>query len=160
MKAREPRRKVLIDARLRHERGWADARILDLSSRGLMARSPHAPARGTYVEICRGAHRIVARVIWVRGGRFGARSQDVISLDAPAGHDPALPGPANFNKDRRSTRREGRSAERHERSRRWSRRAEFLAVAALGCAAAFLAFDAVAATLSKPLAIIEARLGG
>ena len=152
---------MLIDARLRHERGWADARILNLSARGLMARSEHAPARGTYVEICRGAHRIVARVVWARDGRFGARTQDAIVVDAlSSGADPALPSPANLNNDRRSSRREPQPAERSERSRRWSRRMEFVAVAAFGCAAAFLVFDAVRDMLSRPLHLIEAQLGG
>ena len=160
MKAREPRRTVLIDARLRHERGWADARILNLSARGLMVRSEHAPVRGSYVEICRGAHRIVARVVWARGGRFGARSQDAIAVDAlSSGSDPALPSPANLNNDRRAARRVPQPAERSEQSRRWSRRLEFVAVAAFGCFAAFLVFDAVRDTLSGPLHLIEAQLG-
>jgi hypothetical protein len=158
VRAREPRRKVLIDARLRHDGGWADARILDLSARGLMARSQYAPARGTYVEICRGAHRVVARVVWVRDGRFGARSRDPIVIDGLSdGVDPALPAPAN---DRRSARREPPPAERLGRSRRWSRRGEFVAVVTLACAAAFLAVEAVRTTLSKPLNTIEAQLGG
>lgn len=160
MKAREPRRKVLIDARLRHGRGWADARILDLSDRGLMARAEEAPERGTYIEICRGAHRIVAQVVWVKDGRFGARSQDAIAVNAVAsGADATLPNQSEQKKDRRSPRRQLEPNERRERSRRWSRRLEFAAVAAFGCAAAFLAFDTVRDTLAAPLGQIEARLG-
>jgi hypothetical protein len=63
---------VLIEARLRQDRGWTDARILNISRRGLMVRSPAAPLHGTYVEVSRGTHRIVARVVWV--SRIGSAS--------------------------------------------------------------------------------------
>lgn len=160
MKPREPRRKVMIDARLRQDCGWSDARILNLSSRGLMARTPRAPPRGAYVEFCRGAHRIVARVVWARDGEFGAAAQDPIAVEAMArGRDSAPPQAANLNGDRRRARRAEGAAERGERSRRWSRRMEFLAIGALAAAAAIVAFDTVATTLSKPLALVGAKLG-
>src|SRR5215217_7191938 len=158
VKPRESRQKVLIDARLRHERGWSDARILNISSRGLMVRVSQAPARGTYVEICRGTHRIVARVVWVDQDRFGAWAQDAIAVGAIAkGEDAPAAPPANLN-DRRSSPRRETSAERHERSRLWSRRMQFLAVAAFACLAAFFAFDAIAGTLARPLALVSAKL--
>ena len=160
MKPREPRHKVLIDARLRQGSGWSDARILDISSLGLMARAAEAPPRGSYVEISRGAYRLVARVVWVDGDRFGARAQDVIALEAiTRGTGSPLPRPANLNNDRRRLAREARTGEQLASSRFWSRRAEFVAVSLFGCAAAALVFDAVSDTLSKPLGLIEARLG-
>jgi hypothetical protein len=149
----------MIGARLRHELGWSDARILNLSSHGMMIRTSKAPPRGTYVEICRGTHRIVARVVWADGDRFGARAQDSVAVDAiAAGEDAPLPVPANFNEDRRRWQREAPPAETHERSRRWSQGLQFLCVAAFGCAAAFFAFATVHETLSKPLILVEARL--
>lgn len=161
MKPREFRRTVLIDARLRHERGWSDARILNMSSRGLLVRATGAPARGSYVEICRGTHRIVARVVWADQDRFGARAQDAIALDAIAsGADvppPAVPSP---DRDRRRQPRGRTADEGHDENRRRARRAEFLTVTAFGCLAAFFAFDTVRDTLSKPLGIVEASLGG
>jgi len=157
VRARDPRRKVLIDARLRQDCGWTDARILNISRRGLMVRATRAPARGTYVEICRGAHRIVARVVWVDKDRFGARTQDAIPVDAVVnGEAPPLPQPAN---DRRFGTRPIPPGESHDRSRRASRRLEFVAVTLCASAAALLAFDAVRETLSKPLNLIEAKLG-
>ena len=161
MKPREPRRKVLIDARLRQDCGWSDARILNISRRGMMVRAVKAPARGAYVELTRGTHRIVARVVWVKGDQFGARSQDAIAIEAMAkGEDASLPKPANLNNDRRSRPRDGNSAERHERSRIWSRRLELAVAAAFGCGAAFLVYDSVRETLSRPLNRVEATLGG
>ena len=160
MKPREPRRKVLIDARLRQDCGWSDARILNISRSGLRARAPKAPERGSYVEISRGGYRIVARVVWVRDNEFGARAQDAIAIEAMAkGEEAVLPTPANFNNDRRRDLRKPGTKLGEDRSRRLSRRIEFIAVSALGCAAAFLAFDAVRDTLSRPLDLIEAKLG-
>lgn len=159
MKPRELRHKVLIDARLRHDRGWADARILNLSRRGLMVRTRDAPPRGSYVEIHRGEYRIVARVVWTSGGRFGARTQDVLSIEAMTGGC-APPEPANRDNERRRVLRAETVGERHERSRRWGRRAQMVAVTAFSCLAAFLSFDLVRDTLSRPLRLVEARLGG
>jgi hypothetical protein len=151
---------VLIDARLRHGRGWSEARILNVSTRGLLVRAARAPERGTYVEIWRGGHRIVARVIWADHDRFGACAQDMIAVDALAKGEEAPPAaPANLN-DRRLQHRQPAPNERHESSRRWSRRFEFLAVTAFGCLAAFFAFDTVQDVLSNPLNLVEARLGG
>jgi hypothetical protein len=151
----------MIGARLRHECGWSDARILNLSSRGLMVRARQAPPLGAYVEIHRGTHRIVARVVWAEQDLFGARTQDDIALDAITGGDEApLPVAANLNDDRRDWRRRPPPAERHEQSRRSSRRMEFACIALFASAAAFLAFDTVAEVLSRPLRMVEARLGG
>ena len=150
---------MLLDARLRQDGGWSDARILDISTFGLMAITADAPRRGAYVEINRGTQRIVARVVWARDGRFGARVQDAIAVDSmTSGVGAALPSPADPDRERRLRPRGERPEERRQRSSRWSRRIEFLAVGALGCAAAVLAFDAVRETLSKPLQAMEARL--
>jgi hypothetical protein len=161
VKARETRRKVLLDARLRHERGWTNACILDVSSRGLMASASPAPAPGSYVVIGRGSQRIVARVVWANHDRFGARTQDALVLDAIAkGETLACDQPGSFEKERRSPHRDEAPAERHERHRRWGARLEFLAVVAFGCIAAFLVFDTMHAVFSKPLHLIEQGLRG
>jgi hypothetical protein len=160
VKSREPRQKVLIDARLRDGGGWSDARILNLSSGGLMVRARQAPPRGTYVEICRGAHRIVARVVWAEDDRFGAMAQDRLAVAAfTRGESPDSTAPfaANAN-DRRAGPRVAAPKDLAERSRRWSRGFEFVAVVALAVAAAAVAFDTVSEALSKPLVLIEARL--
>lgn len=160
MKAREPRRRVLIDARLRQDGGWSEARILNVSRRGLMARAPKAPARGSYVEFSRGAYRIVARVVWVRNNDFGARAQDAIAIEAMAkGEDAALPASARLDNDRRRHLRKPDARLGHERSRRLSRQLEFVAVTAVSCAAAILAFEAVGEALSRPLNLVEAAFG-
>jgi len=149
---------VLIDARLRHETGWSDARILNISRRGLMARAPRTPQRGSYVEICRGTHRIVARVVWARDGTFGARAQDMIAVEAIATGADAPPAAANLNDERRRLPRATSPQSQHERSRRRARGLEFAAVVLCAASAAFLVFDTVRETLSRPLAMVEATL--
>ena len=155
MKPRDQRQKVLIEARLRQDRGWTDARILNISRRGLMVRSPAAPLHGTYVEVCRGTHRIVARVVWVSQDRFGLRTQDAIAVDAVVRDEAALPEPAN---DPRSLRRRSTLEMRERRSRHWSRRFQFGVLGLFAIAAACLTFGAVREALSRPLNFAQAVL--
>jgi len=122
-------------------------------------RTSQAPPRGTYVEICRGPHRIVARVVWTDQDLFGASARDAIAIDAVAGGEEALlPSAVNLTNDRRARRRLPPCVEQHEHSRRSSRRLEFLCIAAFGFFAASFAYEAVAEALSKPLNMVEARL--
>src|SRR5690349_16447421 len=82
MKQREPRRNVLIRARMRNGPSWADVNIRNISSRGLMVQAASSPPRGSYVELRRGRHAIVARVAWSNGRRFGVQTQDRLDVDA------------------------------------------------------------------------------
>lgn len=160
MRPREPRRKVLIDARLRHEGGWSDARILDISSRGLCVHADRSPRQGSYVEICKGSHRIIARVVWTRDERFGVRSQDRVAVDSiTTGIEPSVPAAAARANDNGGPARPPGMSERHEWSRRRARAIEFLGVAMLGVGAAILAYDAVKAALMQPLEIVSLHLG-
>ena len=148
----------MIRARMRHGAAWNDARILNISSRGLLVHAPETPRRGAYVEICKGQHRIIARVVWTQDERFGAQTQDRLMVDSiTTGIEP--PALTAEPDERRSRARGPSAAERHAQSRRQSRTIEFLCVAALGMAAAAFAFDAIDQTLSRPLAQISKQLG-
>lgn len=159
MKTREPRRKVMISARLRDGFGWTNVRILNVSSRGLLLHAPKTPDRGAYVEVCRGPHRIVARVMWVHQDRFGVYTQDAVAIDAIAGGgEVATPRAESLTLDRRSKRRRPTAEERGERSRQWASAMQFLWIAGFGAAAATLAFGTVKGALSGPLSIVSAEL--
>lgn len=162
MKSRENRRSVMISARLRAGGGWSDARILNISSRGLMVHADQAPSRGAYVEIRKGSHHIVARVVWAEAQRFGVYTQDRLPVDSIAnGIEPAAPTAEVAGKaERRSRPRPPTSAERHEASRRRARMAEYLCAAGFGIAAAALAFGAIESMLARPLAMVADGLGG
>lgn len=81
LKPREPRRNVLIDARMHMGATWRDVKVLNISSRGLLLRASSAPPRGSYTEIRRGLHVIQARVVWTDGERFGVTTQDRLTID-------------------------------------------------------------------------------
>jgi hypothetical protein len=162
LKPREPRQKVMIKARMRAAASWNDVCILDISVRGLSMQAAAPPRRGTYVEIRCGHHAIMARVVWTKHHRFGARTQDPLVLDDIIHHSgrsaPVTPGAtAGQPFDRRRAPRT--QAERHEHSRILSRAMEFAAIGIFAASAAMATFGAVAATLQQPLQEASAVLG-
>jgi hypothetical protein len=145
---------------------WRDVTILNISSRGLLLQSVSPPQRGTYAEVRRGNHVLVARVIWVNGQRFGLRTQDrldieglINELDCSATEFrkvPATLAPV----DRRSARRDPHGlAERHERGRHASRLAQFVCVTTFGALIATAASAAIGEALARPLTILSGTLG-
>lgn len=167
MKPREPRVKVIIKARMRLDGVWADVCIRDISSRGLLLQAASAPSRNSYVEIYRGRHVIVARVVWTKDERFGVQTQDRLNIDAVI-EEPDLSG-IEFRKARAASPTfERRSAPRPpsaddlrwkaERSRHLSKAAEFACLGALGASAAFLIFEGFYDAVAEPMATVSANL--
>jgi hypothetical protein len=144
----------MISARMRAGDAWSDACILNLSARGMLVRAAEAPQRGAYLELRRGPHVIVARVVWSRSDRFGVQTQDCISADGlildSDGTPPAKPG------ERRAAPRS--PEQRQEASRRRARSMEFGTFALLGLIGTLLVGGAVAKALGNPLAAVGAAL--
>lgn len=160
LKQREPRRNVMIKARMRAAASWSDALILNMSSRGLLVRTDRSPGRGSYLEICRGPHVIVARVVWSSGDRFGAQTQDPIPTDDLIRDPDRAVAPARGVgtgfQERRAVARP--AAVSHESSRQKARIAEFAVIAlACGLGAIFIG-SAVAEVVAKPLGAAGAAL--
>lgn len=150
----------MIQARMRVGASWNDACILNLSSRGMLVRAPTAPNRGSYLEIRRGGHVIVARVVWSNADRFGVYTQDPIpAADLIRGTTSAAaaaaPGDASFTERRAAPRP---SVPTSERSRWRARAMEFSTVAFLGGIAAVLLLGAVSDLFGRPLMAVEAAL--
>ena len=153
MKPREPRLNVMIKARVRAGASWNDAMILNMSSKGLLVRSERPPSRGSFLEIRRGHHVIVARVIWSGADRFGVQSQDPVPAAqlirdpdaAPVRSKPA----GGAVPERRAAARP--TEVRHESSRHKSRAAQFSAIALTCGLAALLIATAVAEVVARPL---------
>jgi hypothetical protein len=80
MRTRETRHKVLVPARLRLQGGWADAKIRNVSTRGMLLHTSDALPRGTYLEIARGQLRWTGCVMWSRDGLCGVRTRERIDL--------------------------------------------------------------------------------
>jgi hypothetical protein len=144
---------------MRHGARWDDIRIVDVSSRGLCLQgSP--PPRGTYVELCRGSHRIVARVVWSSQHRFGVQAQDRVPVDALVGNpDEAVEKTATTSApvERRAT---PRHAERADRSRFLARSLQFTALALFATTAATSLHSLVSSALAAPMVAIGASLAG
>src|SRR5947209_10843359 len=78
---RELRRRVVVPARVRTDGQWSDARILNISSHGLLIHSSRPAPKGSIVQILRGDHLIIARVMWSHAGRSGLRSDEQLPVD-------------------------------------------------------------------------------
>jgi hypothetical protein len=150
---RELRRRVMMPARLRHDASWTDACILNISSRGLMIHTGRPIVQGTMVEIRRGDHAIVARVMWRDGARAGLRAEDRVPVEeiVTLGQSPALQLTA-VSIDRR------KRARPEDRSRPRGRTIEFAGVVLIGACIAGAALTMVEVAFAKPLAVISAAL--
>jgi hypothetical protein len=163
MKPREPRRKVIIPARMRSDGAWGDVCIRDISSRGLLLQAASPPPRGTYVEIFKARHRIIGRVIWTKERRFGIHTQERLNISAiveEAAAGDAAPGAAPATERRSDPYRltAATVARRLERSRRLSAAFQFGCIVACGGAAAMLTASTVQDILSRPLKTISEHL--
>ena len=161
LKPREPRQKVLIKARMRTASAWNDACILNISSHGLLLQAAVPPPRGSYIEVHRGRHIIIARVAWSKHHRLGVRTQDRLAIaniiDQPdCAAAPTAATAAQGIPDRRSTRRAPDRT--HEHSRWRSRAIQFSFVAVFGASAATIAFQAVELAFAGALAQVGAAL--
>ncbi|QDP18920.1 PilZ domain-containing protein [Sphingomonas xanthus] len=144
---------MLVPARMRVGASWSDASILNISSRGMLLRSAAAPPQGTYLEIRRGPHIVVARVVWSNTDRFGIRTQDPVCPDRLMSQAAAADGPPVLDRRARP-----RADDRAGASRRWGQALEFIVVASAGLAAALLSFGTVGEVLARPLAAVGTAL--
>lgn len=163
LKPREPRRKVLIKARMRAGTAWTDVCLLNMSSRGMLMQSSVPPLEGAYIEVRRGRHVIIARVVWTKKHRFGVRTQDLLSIDAIATEQDNLEttgsGPEGAQSvERRSVARQATSLDKHQRNRLLGRSIEFGFVLVAGTSLAFMCASFVQAAVSKPLTAVTAAL--
>jgi hypothetical protein len=153
-KPRELRRRVMVPARVRHGGSWADACILNISSRGLLVHSGRPIPRGTDIEIWRGDHVIVARVVWGEGGRTGLQAHERLPIDeimilSPS---PSLQLTAASRKQRH-----GRRMEDHSRLR--GRTIEFVGVVVIAASLAGVGLTMVETAFARPLVLVAAALG-
>jgi hypothetical protein len=138
---------------------WSDACILNISSRGLLIQTNRSAPQGSFVELRRGDHLIVARVVWRAGTRTGLSASERLPVEEilSLGQLSALGSSARFGEpaERRQTAREA-----HERSRLASRAMEFASVAMIAACLAGTAFALAGRVLARPIADVEAALRG
>lgn len=141
---------------------WSDVCLLNLSSRGALAQSAIAPPKGAYLEVRRGSHVIVARVMWAEKDRFGICTQDPIRVDQLISDpDGSLQRNADTgahpDADRRLTYRRP-SEQKHEQSRVMARSMEFCILVGSGVVCAGVAFSLIQAAVAEPMAQISEAL--
>lgn len=163
MKPREPRRKVLIRARMRDGAKWGDVCLLNMSSRGALGQAAVPPRQGSYIEVRRGAHLIVARVVWSEKHRFGVCTQDPIGVDAIIADACGTaceesPRPPSRPEERRTVPRAPPTGERHERSRFVGRSMEFCFLVGSAVMLAGTAFTLVQQGIAAPMQRVSATL--
>jgi len=164
VKPREPRRTVLIRARMRTGSAWGGVNLLNLSSRGALAQAEASPPKGSYIEIRRGAQVIVARVVWAEAQRFGLRTQDPIGIDdiladRDGSSSTGPPGQRHSDAERRAAPRpNGAARDRHEQSRLFARCLEYSCMAGFGAVMAVAVLDLARAALAGPLSQVGAAL--
>jgi hypothetical protein len=152
---RELRRRVALPARVSTGQGWADASILNVSSRGFLIRSGRTVPAGATLQLLRGDQLITARVMWSDGARSGLRAveriavEEILSSNQTAGFQLAAIQP-NARNSRRVTTKPAPAVP--------SRALEFVGVSAIAIMLAAAAFLGARQTLAPPLAKISAAL--
>jgi len=146
---------VVVPARLRDGASWSDACILNISSRGLMIHTGRPVRCGSEVELCRGEHMIVARVVWRDGGRAGLRAKERVPIEeiVMSGHAAALQLAAANGERRRRPRPE-------DSSRLRGRAIEFAGLLAVVVTLAAGGISMVEAAFARPMAAVASTLAG
>jgi hypothetical protein len=139
---------------MRHGTAWDDISILDISSRGMCLRGRQVPPRGAYVELRRGRHKIVARVVWAIDQKFGVVAQDLIVIDAVISD----PDRAPTNPPAVERRANPRLETRADRSRFVARALQCTVFALIGVASALVAAGLVGDVLGTPLLAVSQAL--
>ena len=149
-KPRELRHRVIAAARMRRPRGWCDATILNISSRGLQIQTSWPLDEGSWVELRRGDHVIRAQVIWYKGVRAGLRSDDLLAVEEIAIGEaaPVLCTTSDRPRHRRSD----------DSHRLLGRAVEFGGVVTIAVLLAFGVFSDFQEAFARPMAMVAAAL--
>lgn len=139
---------------------WRDACILDLSSRGLMIQSNEPLPGGSYLELRRGRHIIIARVMWSRDRRYGLRAQDALPCEAIIAEEDLADGSLAPPIECRAARAPAPRPFHHEQSRWRSQVLQFSMAILFGAVCGTFAYSAVSSALSRPLNAVQNALGG
>ncbi len=118
-----------------------------------MIHSGRPLTRGTEVEIRRGDHIIVARVVWRDGGRAGLKSEDRVPVEqiVTLGQSPALQLTAASGERRKRPRIE-------EQGRIAGRSIELAGVVLIALALAGAGQSMMQSALARPLSVVSAAL--
>lgn len=154
---RELRRRVKVPARVRATGGWADACILNISSRGMMINATRPSSiQGNTIELWHGERLVVATIMWRRGTLAGLRSDDRVPVEE------ILAGSrdASLQLTAAPARRVQPKPLALDGSRLRARAIEFGGVLIVAAMLAASAFTMVEHAFARPLRAVEAALHG
>ena len=146
----------MLPARMRTPAGWSDARILNVSSRGLMVHASLSALECGAVELWHGDHAISARVVWRDGTKAGLQAEERVPVEEIL----CLSGAAALQLSAEPY----RGVERRKRprtnddSRLRARAFEFASVAIIAAALAVSFSFWVSEALAQPLAAVATAL--
>src|SRR4051794_30236366 len=150
----------MLRARRRASGGWPGACILSRPRRGVLTIPTTGPTAvtGSMIELRHGEHVIVGEVVWRKGTRAGLRTDGRVPVEEimALGTASALQLTAG-DWPRADRRKQPRS---HDENRLRSRAIEFAGVAVIAASLAATLFSMVDAAFARPLAIVQAALGG
>jgi hypothetical protein len=147
----------MLRARLRAGGSWSDARILNVSSRGLMINAHAYALQPGQIEIWHGDHVIMATVVWQKGTSAGLRSEQRVPVEelmtsSTAAGPVVCAGQTWPAVDRRNRPRN------HDRSRLQGKAIEFGGVLIIAGMLVTTAVALAADAFAKPLKIIDSTL--
>jgi hypothetical protein len=159
---RDNRKSVRISVRVRTNDGWIDAVVRNVSDRGMMLHSLEPLRRNQFVEITRGRHRLVGRIVWNSETASGLHAREPVDLKGLLGEPEASPAPDGLDRRARprseTTQRVVPTAEQAEASRFMGRAFEFVfLLAAVSCVAG-LAAVSIGEAFAKPLEHVQGAL--
>ena len=136
---------------------WSDTCILNISTRGLLIQSGGALSRSDTVELWRGEHVIVARVVWRQGSRVGLKAEDLLPVEdiMTSSQEQAL----RLTSGRALVVERRKRSRTHDDSRARARAMEFAGIAMIASILAAGAFAMVEDALGRPLALVVSALG-
>lgn len=160
MKPREERKNVILPVRIRQDSKWVDARIRNVSSRGIMIQMDDPPAKGTFLEVRRQQVVIVGQVRWSNGNCCGLRTQDKVPVHAlkPNGGAPMDRQDERAPVERRASVRVVSPEEIAERSRLKAMLFQKVVLVAAGLIGAIFVATLIYELLSYPLSEITKHL--
>lgn len=122
-----------------------------------MILSGRVSPNDSVVELRRGEHVIVARVVWRDGGRIGLQSAERVPVEKIMSTHAAQP--QRFGTGDRPVERRRHSRDAASSARIRGRAMEFVAVGLIGVSLASAAWLMVEQALARPLALVASALG-
>jgi hypothetical protein len=148
----------MLPARLRNGAQWADACILNISSHGLLIHCPRAVSDAGVVELRRGDHVIVARVMWRDGTRAGLQADERLPVEQIMSLDQSQALQLTASSGAVERRKQPRPTAIDARLR--GRTMEFVSVGVIAASLAITIWSMAEQALARPMAAVAAALSG